>query len=202
MLNIIWLSMMFLALICGIFTGKLGDVVLAVTDSAKFAFDLALGLAAIMSLWLGIMQVATESGLVKGLARVLKPLMKKIFPDVPENHPAMGAMIMSLSANLFGLGNAATPFSLQAMKELQKLNTNVHTATDAMCMFVVLNASSLQLIPTSAIAYLAMNGSHHPSAIISTTLLATMTSTIVAFVAAKYFSKLPMFQIRQEEEAL
>ena len=169
MLNIIWLSMIFLAFICGIFTGRLGQIVLAVTDSAKFAFDLALGLAAMMSLWLGIMQVASDSGLIKGLARWLKPLMKRIFPDVPEHHPAMGSMIMSLSANLFGLGNAATPFSLQAMKELQKLNTNIHTATDSMCMFVVLNASSLQLIPTSAIAYLAMNGSHHPSAIISTT---------------------------------
>lgn len=202
MLNIIWLSMIFLAFICGIFTGRLGQIVLAVTDSAKFAFDLALGLAAMMSLWLGIMQVASDSGLVKGLARWLKPLMKRIFPDVPEHHPAMGSMIMSLSANLFGLGNAATPFSLQAMKELQKLNTNIHTATDSMCMFVVLNASSLQLIPTSAIAYLAMNGSHHPSAIISTTLIATLSSTIVAFIAARVFSKWPVFQIRKVEESL
>ena len=186
MLNIIWLSMIFLALICGIFTGRLGNM----------------GLAAMMSLWLGIMQVASDSGLIKGLARLLKPLMKRIFPDVPEHHPAMGAMIMSLSANLFGLGNAATPFSLQAMKELQKLNTNIHTATDSMCMFVVLNASSLQLIPTSAIAYLAMNGSHHPSAIISTTLVATLSSTIVAFVAARAFAKWPIFQIGKIEESL
>ena len=125
--------------------------------------------------------------------------MIRVFPDVPPEHPAMGAIIMSISANLFGLGNAATPFGIQAMKELQNLNTRIHAASDAMCMFVVLNASSLQLIPTTAIAYLAMNGSHHPSAIISSTLICSIFSTIFAFVVVRQFAKLPFYRLKDTE---
>jgi spore maturation protein A len=199
MLNIIWLSMMFLAVICGLITGRLDQVVAAVTQSAKLGFDLALGLAAVMTLWLGIMRIASDSGLVKTMSTFLKPLLVKIFPEVPADHPAMGAMVMSISANLFGLGNAATPFGLQAMKELQNLNTKVDTASDAMCMFVVLNASSLQLIPTSAIAYLAMNGSHHPSSIVSSTLICSIISTLFAFLVVRYFSKGRFYRLRERD---
>jgi spore maturation protein A len=199
MLNIIWLSMIFLAVVCGALTGRLDQVVLAVTQYAKTGFELAIGLASMMALWLGIMKVASESGLIKKIAILLKPLMIRVFPDVPAEHPAMGAIIMSITANLFGLGNAATPFGLQAMKELQTLNTRVHSASDAMCMFVVLNASSLQLIPTTAIAYLALNGSHHPSSIISSTLICSFFSTIFAFVTVRQFAKLPFYRLKDNE---
>jgi spore maturation protein A len=196
MLNIIWLSMIFLAVVCGIFTNRLDQVVLAVTDSAKFAFNLGLGLTAMLSLWLGIMRVASDSGLINKMSRLMRPIVTRIFPDVPVEHPAMGAMVMCITANLFGLGNAATPFALQAMKELQTLNTRVHTATDSMCMFVVLNASSLQLIPTTAIAYLAVNGSQHPSSIIVSSLLCTSITTLVAFILARQFAKFPFYRIK------
>lgn len=199
MLNIIWLSMMFLAVICGLITGRLDQVVTAVTQSARVGFDLALGLAAVMTLWLGIMRIASDSGLVKQISNLLRPLLVKIFPDVPSDHPAMGAMVMSISANLFGLGNAATPFGLQAMKELQTLNQKLDTASDAMCMFVVLNASSLQLIPTSAIAYLALNGSQHPSSIVSSTLICSVVSTLFAFFAVRYFAKGPFYRLRVKD---
>jgi spore maturation protein A len=199
MLNIIWLSMIFLAIVCGIATNRLDQVVLAVTDSAKVAFNLALGLSAILSLWLGIMRIASDSGLVNKIATVLQPIIRRIFPEVPVDHPAMGSMVMCITANLFGLGNAATPFGLQAMKELQTLNTRIHAASDSMCMFVALNASSLQLIPSTAIAYLAMNGSHHPSSIIVGSILCSSMATIVAFFAARQFAKFPMFKFRETE---
>jgi len=186
--------MMFTAVFCGLITGNLSKVVAAVTESAKLGFDIAFGLAAIMTLWLGIMRVASDSGLIKKLSRYLQPLLVKIFPDVPAEHPAMGAMVMSISANLLGLGNAATPFGLQAMKELQNLNKKVTSASDAMCMYVLLNVSSLQLIPTSAIAFLAINGSKNPSSIISSTLIASVISTIFAFILARYCSRLNAFK--------
>ncbi|NBX84944.1 MAG: nucleoside recognition protein [Gammaproteobacteria bacterium] len=199
MLNIIWLSMMFLAIICGIFTNQLDQVVLAVTESAKLGFNIAVGLAAIMSLWLGIMKIASDCGLINRMSYWMQPLFVRLFPEVPPDHPAMGSMVMSIVANLFGLGNAATPFGLQAMKELQKLNTHVHAASDAMCMFVVLHATSLQLIPTSAIAYLALNGSHHPSSIIVSCLIGSSVSTIVAILSARQLAKLPLYKIKNTE---
>lgn len=199
MLNIIWLSMIFLALVCSIINHRVDQMVMAVTESAKYGFNLALGLTAMMALWLGIMRVASDAGLIKKMAQILRPVITWLFPEIPPDHPALGSMIMCFSANLFGLGNAATPFGLQAMKELQTLNTRVHAASDAMCMFVVLNASSLQLIPTTAIAYLAMNGGQHPSSIISSSILASSVSTLVAFIAARQFAKWRIYQLRDIE---
>jgi spore maturation protein A len=196
MLNVIWLSMIFLAVIVAIIEGRVDQVVLAVTDSAKLGFELALGLTAIMSLWLGIMGIASESGLIKSVARALRPLMKFLFPEVPAEHPAMGAMVFNIAANMLGLGNAATPFGLQAMKELQRLNTHVHTASNAMCTFLAINTSSVQLIPATAIAYLAANGSLHPSSVIFSSLVATSISTLVAIISVKQLAKLPIYQIK------
>jgi spore maturation protein A len=166
-----------------------------VTDAAKFGFNLALSLAGIMILWLGIMNVAKEAGLITLMVRLLRPLMHKLFPEIPIQHPAMGAMLMNIAANMLGLANAATPFGLQAMKELQKLNKHIHTASNAMCMFLAINTSSVQLIPTTAIAFLAANGNLNPTSIIFSTLIATCISTIVAIIAATYLSKLPRYQI-------
>lgn len=195
MLNAIWLGMIFLSVIVGFFTGHIDQVVQAVTDSAKLGFEVALGLAGIMSLWMGIMEIASVSGLVKRLAIILRPIMRWLFPEVPLDHPAMGAMILNISANMLGLANAATPFGLQAMKELQRLNIHVHTATNAMCTFLTINTSSVQLIPATAIAILAANGATHPSSIIVTSLIATIVSTTVGLIAVKQLAKLPMYRI-------
>lgn len=199
MLNIIWLGMMLLAVIFGAVNGHLNDVVLAVTNAAKVGFELALGLTGIMALWLGIMNLASDSGLINHLARILKPIMKWLFPDVPTTHPAMGAMIMNISANMLGIGNAATPFGLAAMKELQSLNPHTHTASNAMCTFLAINTSSVQLIPTTAIAFLAVNGSSDPTSIVTSSLIATSISTIVALTAVKQLQKLKRYRIVEED---
>lgn len=200
MLNAIWLSMMVLSVVVGAIEGRLGFVVQAVTDSAKSGFEIALGLTGIMALWLGIMGIASASGLIHKVARLLRPVMRWLFPEVPPEHPAMGAMILNLSANMLGLANAATPFGLQAMKELQRLNTHVHTASNAMCTFLAINTSSVQLIPATAIALLAANGSVQPTAIILTSLIATSVSTIVGVVSVKQLAKLPCYRIKPEDE--
>jgi spore maturation protein A len=198
MLNAIWLGMMCLSVIVGLFQGHLNEVVLSVSQSAKLAFELALGLTGIMALWLGMMNIAQESGLMHHFARALKPIMTWLFPEVPADHPAMGAMILNISANLLGINNAATPFGLAAMKELQTLNTHLHEASNAMCTFLAINTSSVQLIPATAIAFLAANGSHDPTSIIASSLIATSISTIVAVIAVKQFEKLPRFRRTQE----
>jgi spore maturation protein A len=199
MLNVIWLSMIIISVIVALFEGRIDAVVRSVTDSAKIGFELALGLAGIMSLWLGIMGIASESGLINIIARFLRPVMRRLFPDVPVEDPAMGAMIMNLAANMLGLANAATPFGLQAMKELQRLNTHVHTASNSMCVFLAINTSSVQLVPVTAMAYLATNGSTNPSGIIFSTLLATIISTIVAIIAVTQLAKLPIYRMRTTE---
>jgi spore maturation protein A len=138
-----------------------------------------------MALWLGLMRVAEEAGLVRALARAARPLMRRLFPDVPAEHPAMGAMLMNLSANLLGLGNAATPFGVKAMQELQGLNPHPGTASDAQALFCALNTASVQLVPASVIALRAAAGSRAPGEIIGATLLASLCSAVVAVTAAK-----------------
>ncbi|MGL6029465.1 MAG: nucleoside recognition domain-containing protein [Legionella sp.] len=200
MLNVIWLGMIMIAVVVGVIQGRLDEVVRAVTDSAKLGFELALGLTGIMALWLGIMSIATESGLVSKLSKILQPILRRLFPDVPSDHPAMGAMVMNIAANMLGLANAATPFGLQAMKELQSLNKQVKVATNSMCVFLAINTSSVQLIPATAIAFLAANGSSNPSSVIFSSLVATSCSTIVALIAVTQLAKLPFFKITKEDK--
>jgi spore maturation protein A len=199
-LNIIWLSMIILSVIVGIMQGRIDAVVLAVTDSAKLGFDIALGLTGIMCLWLGIMGIATKSGLVNLLSRGLAPVMKRLFPEIPPDDPAMGAMLLNIAANMLGLANAATPFGLQAMKELQRLNTHIHTASNSMCTFLAINTASIQLIPATAIAYLAANGASHPTSIIFTSLVASSCSTIVGLIAVTQLAKLPRYRIKESDK--
>ena len=197
MLNIIWLGMILISIVVGVIEGHIDDVVRAVTDSAKLGFEVALGLTGIMALWLGIMSIATESGLVSKLSHLLRPVLRRLFPDIPVDHPAMGAIVMNIAANMLGLANAATPFGLQAMKELQTLNKNVTIATNSMCTFLAINTSSVQLIPATAIAFLAANGSTNPSGVIFSSLVATSTSTLVAIIAVKQMAKLPRFRVER-----
>jgi len=199
MLNIIWLGMILVSIVVGIIEGRIDDVVRAVTDSAKLGFEVAIGLTGIMALWLGIMSIATESGLVALLSRLLKPILRRLFPDIPVEHPAMGAMVMNIAANMLGLANAATPFGLQAMKELQSLNKQATIATNSMCTFLAINTSSVQLIPATAIAFLAANGSTNPSSVIFSSLIATTISTIVAIISVKQLAKLPRFQLNRAD---
>lgn len=196
MLNAIWLSMLCLSVVTGFLQGRLNDVVLAVTASAKLGFELALGLAGIMALWLGILAIARESGLIILLARALKPILIRIFPDVPVDHPAMGSILMNIAANMLGMGNAATPFGIKAMQELQELNPEKDLASDSMCIFLAINTSSVQLIPATAIAFLAANGASYPGSVIFTSLMATLASTTVAIIAVKRLAKMSRFKLR------
>jgi spore maturation protein A len=196
MLNVIWLAMLCLSVIVGFIQGRINEVVLAVTASAKLGFELALGLAGIMALWLGILAIARESGLITLLARALRPLLIRIFPDVPINHPAMGSILMNIAANMLGMGNAATPFGIKAMQELQELNKDKDIASDSMCIFLAINTSSVQLIPATAIAFLAANGCTEPGSVIFTTLVATTASTTVAIIAVKRLAKISMFKLK------
>lgn len=199
MLNAIWLGMIFLAVIVGFIQGRLDQVVQAVSQSAKLGFEIALGLSGIMAFWLGIMAIATESGLIKRLARGLTPILRPLFPEIPPNHPAMGAIIMNIAANMLGLAHAATPFGLQAMKELQKLNQHFDEASNSMCTFLAINTSSVQLIPATAIAFLAANGNLHPSSVIFSALVATCVSTLVAIVSVKQLAKLSVYRVKGVE---
>ena len=194
MLNIIWLFMMVIAVIVALFTGKIPAVILAITDSAKFAFTLALGLAGIMTLWLGLMKIAEAAGLIDLFTRALQPLLRRLFPDVPPEHPAMGAMSMNIAANMLGLNNAATPFGLRAMAELEKINPHPGVATNTMCTFLALHSSNLQLVPTTAIALLAASGALHPTDIVLPLILSSTCAVITAIVASKLLQRLHWYR--------
>ena len=162
---------------------------LAMIDAAKGSVTLAIGLVGVMALFLGLMKVAEAGGLLAIIAKTVRPLMVRLFPEVPADHPAMGAMIMNISANVLGLGNAATPFGIRAMQELDKLNPHKGTATNAMVMFLAINTSSVTLLPTGVIALRASAGSADPAGILPTTLFATICSTTVAIIAVKLYQR-------------
>jgi spore maturation protein SpmA len=194
MLNYIWLALLLLSVLFGGWNGHLKEVTDGAFDGAKTAvMTIALPLVGAMAIWLGIMRLAEKSGLIVILARALRPIMRRLFPDVPPDHPAMGAMVMNMAANMLGLGNAATPLGLRAMNDLEKLNPHPGTATNAMCTFLAVNTSSVQLIPATAIAILAAKGAANPTAIVGTSLFATSCAAIAGITAAKLLEKLPIF---------
>lgn len=202
MLNVVWLAMMVIAVIVGIFTGKIPAIILSVTDSAKFAFTLALGLTAVMALWLGIMRIADESGLLNIITRLLQPILRKVFPDIPKDDVALSAIAMNFSALILGLSNASTPFGIRAMEGLEKLNPHPGTATNTMCRFIALHSSNMQLMPTTAIALLAASGATNPSDIILPLLLSGFCSIVAAIAFSKLFEKIsaPMKMIETKSE--
>ncbi|MFM8718603.1 MAG: nucleoside recognition domain-containing protein, partial [Chthoniobacterales bacterium] len=196
MLNYIWLGLVLAAVLLGGATGQLKEVTTAAFEACKTAvMTIALPLAGVMALWLGVMRMAEKSGLIHAIAKLLRPIMTRIFPDVPAENPAMGSMIMNMAANMLGLANAATPLGLRAMQDLEKLNPRPGTATNAMCTFLALNTSSVQLIPASAVAVLAAAGSVQPTAIIGTALVATTCSTLVGLISVKTLEKLPFYKL-------
>lgn len=170
-----------------------------IIGSAKTAVTIAIGLIGIMALWLGVMKIAEQAGLIAKLASVLKPITTRLFPDVPADHPAMGAMIMNISANMLGLANAATPLGLKAMEELNKLNKKLGTATDAMCTFLVINTSNVQLIAATVIAIRVAAGSTNPTEFLGAAIVATTISTIAGVTAVKLLARLPFYRRQLEE---
>lgn len=198
MLNYIWLGLMAIAIIVGALNGRLPEVTNAAFEYAKISVDIAIGLIGIMALWLGIMKIAEEAGLVKLLARAIRPVSKRLFPEIPSDHPAIGAMVLNIAANWLGLSNAATPLGLKAMEELQKLNPTKDTATNAMATFLALNTGSITLIPATIIGVRVSLGSSNPTEIIGTTIFASAFATIFAVSATKLLQRLPAFKIKEE----
>jgi spore maturation protein SpmA len=196
-LNYIWLALVLLAVAIGGWNDRLKDVTGGALDGAKTAVTIALGLWGIMALWLGVMRLAERAGLVQRIAYGLRPLMRRLFPEVPPDHPAMGSMLMNMAANMLGLGNAATPLGLRAMRDLETLNPRPGVASNAMCTFLAINTSSVQLIPATAIAILAAAGSTRPTAIVGTAFFATLCAATVAVLSAKFFERLSIFQPRR-----
>lgn len=194
MINIIWLLLLLGGLIAGALTGRLEIVTAAIFEASKTAImTIALPLSGTMALWLGMMRLAERSGLLEKVAHLLRPLLTRLFPDVPADHPAMGSMLMNIAANMLGLANAATPLGLKAMQDLQTLNRRPDIATNEMCTFLAINTSSVQLIPATAIGILAAAGAIHPSSIVGTTLIATCSSCVTGIAAAKLLQRLPCF---------
>jgi spore maturation protein SpmA/spore maturation protein SpmB len=195
MLNYLWLALVTLAVVIGAATGRLAEVTAGAFSMAETAvLRIALPLVGVMALWLGLMRLAERSGLVQILARALRPVLRWLFPEVPTNHPAMGSMVMNMAANMLGLSNAATPLGLRAMRDLETLNPHPGTATNAMCTFLAINTSSIQIIPATAIALLAAQGSKDPTAIVGTALIATTFSTIAGVGAVKWLENWRVFR--------
>jgi spore maturation protein SpmA len=190
MMNGIWLGMVVASVLTAAFTGQMAAVSAASIESAKAAVTLALGLIGVMAFWLGLMRVVQEAGLLHALARGLRPVMTRLFPDVPPDHPAMSAMIMNIATNMLGLGNAATPFGIKAMLELDRLNPVRGVATDAMALFLAINTSNVALAPLGVIALRASLGSGNAAGIWLPTLVATTFSTVCAVLVAKGLQRL------------
>jgi spore maturation protein A len=200
MLNYIWLTMIILAVVVGGINGKIQDVTKSAIDSAAGAVTIAIGLIGYMALWLGIVKIAEDSGLMTLLAKAIAPILKRLFPDVPAGHPAMASMTMNIAANMLGLNNAATPLGLKAMEDLEKLNAHPGVATNAMCTFLTVNTAGLQLIPATMISIMASADSKDPTAIIGTTLAATFTALVVGITAVKILERLPVFSVHRSLE--
>ncbi len=196
MLNAIWLAMLLVAVLVAAFTGRLPEVTAGAFEGAeKAVMKVALPLLGVWAIWLGIMRLAERSGLVQLLAAALRPQMRWLFPAVPAGHPAVGAMVMNMAANMLGLGNAATPLGLRAMRLLETLNPRPGTATNAMCTFLAINTASIQILPLTAIGILVTAGAKGATAIVITAFLATVCSATSGVLAAKFFERLPFFRV-------
>lgn len=189
MLNYVWMVMLTIGFLLGILNGRTEEVVKAAVESAGYAVQLGIGLLGILCLWSGIMAIAEKSGLINMLARLAKPFLKLLFPEISGNNSAMGAILMNLSANFLGLGNAATPLGLKAMSELQSVNRCKERATDPMCMFLVLNTSAFQLIPATVIALRTEAHSADPTEIIVTVWIASLCAAIAGITAARLLAR-------------
>jgi len=190
MLNYIWFGLMAVALVVAAINGTAEAVTRGAVESATGAVQIAIGLVGIMTLWLGMMRVAEAAGLVTLVGRALRPVLRWLFPEVPAEHPAAGAIVLALAANMLGLNNAATPLGIKAMEELQTLNPDKDTATNAMVTLMAITTAGVQFIPASMIGVLAAAGSTNPTAIIAPTIVATFIGTVAAVIAARVLQPL------------
>jgi spore maturation protein SpmA len=196
MLNYIWLGLMVAAVLMGAWNDNLGAVSKAAFERAEYAvMNLALPLAGVMALWLGVMRLAEKAGLIQVLAHALRPIMRRLFPDVPPEHPAMGSMLMNMAANILGLNNAATPLGIRAMKDLESLNQRPGVATNAMCTFLTINTGSFQLVPATAVGILAVAGSVNPTAIVGSAIMSSLCATFTGISVVKLLEKLPGYRL-------
>lgn len=200
MLNGIFIALIATSVLFGAFAGRMPEVMDASIESAKSAVQVAIGLLGMMALWLGLMRVLRDAGLMSALARSLAPIMRRLFPEVPSDHPAMGAMIMNIAANMLGLGNAATPFGLKAMQELDSLNAHRGVATNSMALFLAINTSGVAVMPLGVIAVRASLGSQDAAGIFVPTILATACSTVVAIIVAKGLQGRARFAVERYRE--
>jgi spore maturation protein A len=189
MVNFIWMGMIVVSVIFGAANGKMEKVAEAAFGGAQTGVTVCLGLISILVFWMGLMRIAEDAGLVRKLSSLMAPVVKRLFPDVPADHPAMGYILSNMSANLLGLGNAATPMGIKAMQELQKLNPSPTIATPAMCTLLALNTASITIVPTTMIAIRMNFGSLHPADIVAPTLLATLISTGAAIIIDRWYRK-------------
>ncbi|MCT4542754.1 MAG: nucleoside recognition protein [Vallitalea sp.] len=189
MLNYLWAFMIILGVIFGAFNGRMGEITEAAIESSKEAVNLCIMLAGVVAMWTGLMKIAEKSGLIKGLTKKMRPILRFLFPKVPDNHPAQNYIATNIIANVLGLGWGATPPGLKAMEKLQELNKDKSTASTAMCTFLIINISSVQLISVNIIAYRAQYGSENPAEIIGPSILATTISTLVGVIFAKIMMK-------------
>jgi len=189
MVNWIWMGMIVVSVLFGAANGKMEQVAEAAFGGAQTGVTVCLGLISILVFWMGLMRIGEEAGLVGKLSQLMAPIVRKLFPDVPGDHPAMGYILSNMSANLLGLGNAATPMGIKAMQELQKLNPDKEVATPAMCTLLAMNTASITLVPTTLIAIRMNFGAAHPADIVATTLLATFVATTAAIVADRWYRR-------------
>ncbi|WP_174734059.1 nucleoside recognition domain-containing protein [Mesobacillus harenae] len=187
MVNYIWVSMTVIGLVFAAVNGTMAEVNEAIFTGAKEAVTLCIGLISILVFWLGMMKIAEEAGLLAKLSQLCRPLVKGLFPEVPKDHPAMGYILSNMVANMFGLGNAATPLGIKAMEELKRLNGGKDSASRSMITFLAINTSSLTLIPTTVIAIRMNYNSASPTDIVGPTIIATLCSTIGAIMIDRYF---------------
>ncbi len=199
-MNYIFYFLIVISIIIGAINGKLSDVVNSILTGAELSVKVAFSLIGIMAFWLGMMKIADKCGLIKFIAKVIKPITKKLFNEIPEDSPAIGDIAMTFTANAFGLANAATPIGIKAMEELQKHNTDKTSASNAMCMFLAMSTAGFQLIPATIIAILIGIGYKNPTEIIAPTLLVTSIAFICAIILAKIFQKLWMPQKENSKE--
>lgn len=187
MVNLIWVFMFVIGMAYAAINGKMEQVNKAIFDSAQEAVTISLGLISILVFWLGIMNLAQNAGLLEKLSRLFQPIAKRLFPEIPPDHPAMGYILSNMIANIFGLGNAATPAGIKAMEQMKEINDNKTEASRSMITFLAINTSSLTLIPTTVIAIRMNYGSTSPTDIVGTTIVATICSTLAAILIDRYF---------------
>jgi spore maturation protein SpmA len=200
MLNLIWLGLLLTGVLVAGITGQFPAINQGALNAAKSAvMDVALPLSGAMTLWLGMMRLAEKAGLVQQLARLIRPILVRLFSDVPPDHPALGSIVMNMAANMLGVSNAATPLGLRAMSQLNELNTKPGVATNAMCTLLAINTSSIQLVPATAINILAINGSKNPTGIVGSTLIATFFATMSAILAVKILQRLGPFRWERQQ---